>query len=209
MWRKIMVVAVALLGWTGAYAEGAFVEGKDYTLITHPQLMPAGHDVVVQEFFWYGCPHCYHLLPLLDSWAKTKPAYVELDLIPAALTPLWQIDARAFYAAQSRGVALKLHEAMFDSIHKDQNTSLVNDIPSIVKFYESHGAGVHFAELMNSMVILGKVNYAAQLAKDYAIEGVPALIIDGKYLVDYHAGEPMRMMQVVAELVRREHAVRH
>ncbi len=205
MRRLGLGLLLLVMGWA-VQAAPAFEEGKDYTLITKPSAMPAGRDVQVQEFFWYGCPHCFHLLPVLDAWSRHQPAYVKLILVPAALTPVWQIDARAFYAAQIRGVVDKTHALIFNSIHQQNHTELVNDIPAIARFYEANGGGAHFADLMNSMVVLGKVNYAAEAARNYAIEGVPSLVIDGKYLVDYHAGEPDRMMKVVDYLVAQEHA---
>ncbi len=210
MLKRLMgVLLFGILLMAGAHADSGFVEGKDYTLLSKPSPMVLGHQVVVQEFFWYGCPHCFHLLPFLDAWQKKQPAWVRLELVPAALTPLWQIDARAFYAAQARGVATKLHNVLFHSIHGDESTNLVNDPQAIARFYESHGAGPHFLDLMNSMVIFGKVNYAAEQARNDQIEGVPSLVIDGKYLVDYHAGEPERMLQVVDYLVHMEHALVH
>ncbi len=209
MLKRLLGVLLLGLLMTGVRAGSTPTEGKDYTLLSKPSALVSGHQVAVQEFFWYGCPHCFHLLPLLNAWQKKQPAWVHLELVPAALTPLWQIDARAYYAAQARGVAAKLHDEMFNAIHRDGKSALVNDPQAIAQFYESHGAGAHFLDLMNSMVIFGKVNFAAEQARNAQIEGVPSLIIDGKYLVDYHAGEPDQMLRVVDYLVHKEHALVH
>ena len=205
MFMRRVLLAVFFCFSVGAYAAPAFQEGKDYQLLPQPSLRPDPQRIQVREFFWYGCPHCYHLLPVLDAWARKKPAYVDLVLTPAALNPEWQIDAQAYYADEIRGVAGKLHDDMFNAIHRDQNIQLINNVAAIDRFYTAHGAGANFSALMNSMVVLGKVNAAAQLARQYQLEGVPSLVIDGKYLVDYHAGEPARMMQVVDYVIALEH----
>ena len=46
-----------------------FVEGKDYKVLPNPETI-AGDVVVVREFFWYGCPHCYTLEPHMQKCAK-------------------------------------------------------------------------------------------------------------------------------------------
>ncbi len=66
-----MQAASALgLGLAGApliaSAQGGPVEGQQYTRLAQaaPVSAPAG-KVEVVEFFWYGCPHCYHFEPSL------------------------------------------------------------------------------------------------------------------------------------------------
>jgi len=52
-----------MAGWlcltAQAYAE-EFKPNVDYDLINPPQPTTDAHKVEVREFFWYGCPHCYH-----------------------------------------------------------------------------------------------------------------------------------------------------
>ena len=58
-----------------------FIEGKHYTLITPRREIPnaPADKIIVQEFFWYGCPHCFHLEPYLSQWKI--PDDVDLSLI--------------------------------------------------------------------------------------------------------------------------------
>lgn len=80
-------------------AQANFVEGQDYKALPNPETI-AGDVIVVREFFWYGCPHCYHLEPHMQKWAKTRPADVAFFQTPAAMNPVWEVGARGFYAAQ-------------------------------------------------------------------------------------------------------------
>ena len=52
-----------------------------------PQPQPTETDgkVEVLEFFWYGCPHCLHLEPLLKKWKATMPANAQFRRSPAIL----------------------------------------------------------------------------------------------------------------------------
>ena len=62
-------------------------EGLNYTRMVpaQPTAVPAG-QVEVLEFFWYACPHCYDLDPLVEAWRKTKPAYVSFSRVPVTWT---------------------------------------------------------------------------------------------------------------------------
>lgn len=200
---KRIAMLFALLLPLSAWAE-TFVEGKDYQLIARPSMPTPSTKVEVREFFWYGCPHCYKLEPELGKWLKTKPAGAVFIRTPAALTPEWQIAAKGYYAAEAKGLVDKTHQMLFDAVHAQNRRDLVADEAALAKFYMSQGADANFPGLMGSMVVLGKVNAASNLAKSYAIEGVPSLVINGKYLVDYRAGAPERMMQVVTFLVDKE-----
>ena len=57
------------------------------------------------EFFWYGCPHCYALEPLLEAWIKKLPADVEFRRVPAMFNERWAIAARVYYALEAMGLA--------------------------------------------------------------------------------------------------------
>ena len=70
-------VGLAMVG--GVRAQGAPVEGKQYTTLREPlppTLPSAQKKVEVIEFFWYGCPHCFAFEPMLEGWVKTLPADV-------------------------------------------------------------------------------------------------------------------------------------
>ena len=53
-------------------ADGEWVEGQHYRVITPPVAVGASDEVVVTEFFWYGCGHCYTFEPMLTV-IRVKP----------------------------------------------------------------------------------------------------------------------------------------
>ena len=62
-----------------ALAQGAPVEGKQYTKVEPPVPPIVAGKIEVLEFFSYACPHCNAFEPTLAAWAKKLPADVALD----------------------------------------------------------------------------------------------------------------------------------
>jgi thiol:disulfide interchange protein DsbA len=58
---------------------------------------------------------------------------------------------------------------------------------------------------MNSFAVESRIRKSQQLQKDYAIEGVPAVAINGKYLVTATmAGSHENMIKVMNYLIQKE-----
>ena len=163
-------------------AMAGFDEGIEYLPIKPPVPTDNNKKVEVVELFWYGCPHCYAFEPKLLAWLKHKPANVEFIRIPAVFPnrPLWELHARAYYTAELLGVLDKTHEALFDAIHKDRQSLFDED--SLANFYAKYGVDKKlFKETMHSFGVQMKVDRAKELSRRYGIDGVPTLVIDGKF----------------------------
>lgn len=203
--KKLAFSALALaVGFTALSAQAAdFVAGKDYKVLSNPEKIE-GNKIIVREFFWYGCPHCYNLEPYMQAWAKTKPADVVFMQTPAAMNPVWEQNARGFYAAQLLGYQAKTHQAMFDAIQKDRQKLF--DQASIGKWYASQGVDINkFNSMYNSFAVNTRIARSNDAARRYQIAGTPAVVVDGKYLVE---GEDGKVPQVVDFLVKKARAER-
>jgi len=175
------------------------VEGRDYSLIANPTPAPAG-TVEVREFFWYGCPHCFRLDPFVSAWLQGKPAGVSFIRTPVALSKDWEANTRGFYVAETLNKVDATHKALFDAIHLRHERLF--DQQSLAAFYARYGISQsNFNGLYQSFAVNGKVAQARNLAIRYQITGVPAIIVNGKYLVQ---GETQRTIDVVKALVARE-----
>lgn len=194
-------LAFTLLAVSSSFASAMVpVEGKDYTRITNPTTVAAGAPVEVREFFWYGCPHCYRLEPFMSAWIKTKPAGVSFARIPAALNPVWEANARGYYVAETLGVVEATHAPLFEAIQVQKERLF--DQASLAKFYQKYGIKPdNFNGLYQSFAISGKVAQSRSLAIRYQISGVPAVIVNGKYMV---SGEGAQVVEVVKALVAQE-----
>ncbi|RMD71961.1 MAG: thiol:disulfide interchange protein DsbA/DsbL, partial [Gammaproteobacteria bacterium] len=132
-----------IIGWLALFpapgsAEKSFDEGIEYELVTPPQPTEDPSKIEVLEFFWYGCPHCYHAEPLVEAWLKRKPEDVVFRRMPAIFTnPLWELHARAYYTAEALGIVDKIHRPLFDAIHKERRP--MNTEKDIEAFFAEHG----------------------------------------------------------------------
>ena len=96
------------------------VEGRDYTVLQHPQTHGERKNIEVIEFFWYGCPHCYELHPYFKAWLKDKPKDVSFRYVPAVFRPTGFRAQKLFYALDALGEREKLHDKVYDAIHVDK-----------------------------------------------------------------------------------------
>lgn len=117
------------------------VEGEDYVLIDGGQpYAPLAGKVEVAEVFGYTCPHCAHFEPTLEAWTAKQPAYVRVTPVPAAFGGFWDAFARAYFAADTLGVAKRSHRAMFDAIHEKHTVPTQNVAPEeLAAFYVAYG----------------------------------------------------------------------
>jgi thiol:disulfide interchange protein DsbA len=156
-------------------------EGQDYTVLKVPQPVETGAKIEVVEFFWYRCPHCNHLRPALEAWAKKLPKDVQLRYVPAVFNEQWQPGAKIFYALQDVGALDRLHDKVFDAYHA-QNINL-NDEATLFAWIEKQGVNrAKFEAAYKSFSTQTRVMKGAQAARDAGIGGVPALMVGGKYV---------------------------
>ena len=203
MKRVITLTGLAMaIGLSSMGAQAAdYVAGKDYRVIDNPETI-SGDAIIVREFFWYGCPHCNALNPHMEKWAKTKDKDVAFFKTPAALNPVWEANARGFYAAQLLGFENKTHDALFSSVHKDGKKLF--DQSSLSKWYATKGVNEKkFNSLYNSFAVGTKIGRSQEGAKRYQITGVPSVVVQGKYVV---TGEDAKVVKVVDYLVDKVRA---
>ena len=187
----------------------ALLQAADYSEGTHykklpPQQTSSGEKVEVQEFFWYGCPHCYSFEPYLKTWEKTKPANVELVRVPAVFRPEWEVQARAFYALSQMGKIDDIHGKIFTAINKDKIRLDKKEL--IVDFVEKNGVDrKKFLEEYDSFGVDGMVRKAKKKIKAYQIQGVPSVVVNGKYLTSASmAGSYDNMLKISNYLIAKE-----
>jgi protein dithiol oxidoreductase (disulfide-forming) len=178
-------------------------EGKNYRVVAPAQPTEAAGKVEVMEIFWYGCPHCHHFEPFLTKWLETKPEDVAFRRFPAIFRENWVPAARAFYTAEALGISDKMHPALFKAIHEEQRELRSNE--DWTKFFSELGvADADFLKTWDSVEVATKVREAMAQVQNYGIEGVPAVIIGGKYQTSAGmegVGDYETMLKVVNALV--------
>jgi len=201
--RWLLVLVIPALLATVVQAE-VYTEGKQFKALANPQPTSSADKIEVVELFWYGCPHCYRLEPYVAEWVASAPDDVEFILMPAIIGPPWELLAKAFYTAQFLGVQDKIHVALFEAIHNDKK--VFNNEAAVQAFFVVQGVSEQdFKKTFNSFAVSIKVNNAKLMTKRYALTGVPAIIVNGKYNTSGTlAGSNENIIKVVDYLVDQE-----
>ena len=184
-------------------AAAALVAGKDYTVLSPEIGTDSGKKIEVAEFFWYRCPHCFHLEPGLNAWLKTAPKDVAIRRIPAVLSAAWVPLAKTYYAMEALGVVNKYHDQLFNAIHLDgldvsQESNLFDWAAKVGMNRDA------FVDAYQSFGVQSKVMRANQLTRDAQITGVPSFVVDGKYLTSASmAGSEEALFNTLDQLIAK------
>ena len=162
--------------------ESRFIDGKHYTsLIPAQPTSSPPEKIEVAEVFMFSCPHCYNFQPHIQQWLKNKASYVEFVRIPATFNPLAREHSRAYYAAVQLGIAEQISIPFFREFHSNRNP--LNTPDRLTKFFSGFGISEEdFLKAFNSFEVDSKVRQADKLTRRYQISGVPAVVINGKYV---------------------------
>jgi len=183
---------------------GGPIEGTNYLKLAQaaPVAAPAGKIEVV-EFFWYGCPHCFHFEPSLNAWIAKLPADVAFRRVPVAFRENpFGMHQRIYYALEALGL-LSLHGKVFSALHEE---GLKLDKPELIAdFMAKLGVDrAKFVSVFDSFAVQTKVRQARSLTEAYKIDGVPAVGIGGQFLTSISLnGTPEKTLVVVDTLINR------
>ena len=195
----------------GNLPSGRWVAGTNYRVISPAQPTNAAPGKVeVVEMFWYGCPHCLAIDPFLASWQKSLPSYVEFTRVPAMFNATYRSHARLFYTMQSLGRGEALHTKIFDEVQNRNHPLIGNDDAASLKlqqeFAKANGISESdYAKAFDSFTVRTKLAQAEDLTLRYRVEGVPAIIINGKYYSDVGmAGSHANLISLINDLAAAE-----
>ncbi len=197
-------------GPTPASAIGQWQAGTNYTALSPPQptSAPTG-KVEVAEIFWYGCSHCFALDPALESWNANKPAYIEFVRIPVMWGPSHKQHAKLFYTLQALG-RMDLHTKVFETIHQGgaflAAQSEAEGRAQQLAFARQNGISEKdFNNAYDSMSVALNMQRASDATRRYRVEGVPLLIVNGRYSTDIsQAGSPAKLISLITDLAASE-----
>lgn len=207
--KKIFIMigfVIAVIAGPSVAANQQYTEGLDYDLLATEQAMDDPKRIEVVEFFWYGCPHCYQFEPVLNTWAKNIASDVNFYRLPAVFSPLWETHARAYFVADILDVLADSHAGMFKALHVDRKK--LNSPEQLAAFYTQYGINdKRFKRTYQSTSVNVKVERARHVINSYGINGVPALVVAGKYLITTEKGKSFDNMLSIADyLIEKERA---
>ncbi|WP_054632856.1 thiol:disulfide interchange protein DsbA [Pantoea stewartii] len=191
----------ALMGLVLAFSASAaqFSEGKQYVSLPKP----VAGEPQVMEFFSFFCPHCYQfeeIYHVSDAVKKNLPADTKMvkyhvDFLGGDLGP---VVTHAWAVAMALGVEDKVTAPIFDGIQKTQT---ITD-PASLKDVFIKAAGIsseQYDSAWNSFAVKALVAQQQKAAADVDLRGVPAIFINGKYMVNNGGLDTSSMENFVAD----------
>lgn len=212
MLKQVLLTASLLIFGLACFAAEdtakKYVAGTDYDLISPPVRAVDPDKIEVAEFFWYGCGHCYSFEPLLEAWQKTLPDDVSFRGVPAIWRENMELHARAYYAAEALGVLDTMHPVIFQAMNVDRK-QLASQAEIAALFTANGVSEADFNKAFNSFGVGSLASQAAATAKSAKLQGTPALMVNGKYMVSGRkSGSQADMLKVVDFLIAQERAAK-
>jgi protein dithiol oxidoreductase (disulfide-forming) len=178
-----LTALAAIVALLPLVAAAQLVEGTDYRTLAPPQPTSSPGKIEVLEFFSYACPHCAKFYPIVSAWAAKLPKDVVFKRVAVSYgRPPWMNLSRTYYALQATGDLKKLDGALFSGIHEEHQNLF--DEQSIAEWVGKQGGDAsRFAAAYVSFGVNNQTVQADQMAEDYAIDAVPTLVVNGRYVV--------------------------
>ncbi|ACX90208.1 thiol:disulfide interchange protein DsbA [Pectobacterium parmentieri] len=174
---------LALIGVVLAFSASAaeFSDGKQYVELDKP----AAQEPQVLEFFSFYCPHCYQFEQVYhvpDAVKKALPEGTKMTRYHVNfLGTLGKNLTQAWAVAMALGVEDKITPLMFDAVQKTQTVQKPEDIRAV--FVEAGVTAEEFDSALNSFVVKSLVAQQEKAAADLQLRGVPAMFVNGKYMI--------------------------
>lgn len=190
-----------------------YKEGVNYYRLVPAQPTIGGTDKIeVAEFFWYGCPHCYDLEPIITEWASDLPPNVRFVYVPAIWNQILKVHAQLYYTQEVlvRNGVIKddqaFRRAVFNEYHQRGNRLVSED--AIKRLFARYGVSdEEFTKTWSSFEVAQKMRVAEDLTRRYEVQSVPTVVVNGKYRTGAaEAGGHRQLMDVLDELIARESA---
>ena len=222
--ERFIAALLGLLAFAPAsdtHAAQAWTEGRNYVTLTPAQhtSVPTG-KVEVMEVFSYGCIACNGFQPVMQRLIAALPRNAQMVFLPASFLPEedWSMFQRAYFTAQSLGVAERTHQAIFDAVWKSGELAisdplthrLKRPLPSIEDAARCYSriAGVRpedFLAAAKSLAVDVKMKAADEQVTAMQVPGTPCIVVNGKYRLHLESvNSEEEFIELVKFLVAKE-----
>ena len=206
--RLCITCAVLLASTWGIHAEDVeFKEGKHYFLLPAKLTeaeeaadVKSNDEIEVLEFFSYSCPACLNIEGFIKNWEQRKSKDVvfrrEHVIFSASSIPL----ARAYYLAEDLKVLSKIHDKIFEAIHRHDINLAANE--ELIMSLFRNAAKVDndtFKEKYWAKETQDRIRAGNRKVTTWRISATPTFVVGEKYVVttDSAGRNPRRMFQII------------
>ena len=200
---KHLAWVLLLLFFSCAQAE-EYVPGRHYEILDNPTITRNPSKVEVVEVFWFGCNHCYALESYIQPWKKDLPNDVDFWKSHITWNAQAETHARLFYSAKALGIEEKAIPAAFTAIWRERRNLLGNS--EVEYFFKGFGIEKErYLSVSNSFGVNNAVKQANNRMRQWAVTGVPTIIVNGKYKVSgTREIGTSKLLEVVDFLIEKE-----
>lgn len=180
---KLTLAALLLVGYsTTTLASPTNPEnGREYQVLSQPQPTDATGKIEVTEFFFYSCPHCNVLDPIITEWVKKQGNNIAFKRVHVDFGQGQKPLQRMYYTLEAMGKLEELHAKIFRAIHVERQ--FLRTDQDMLTFITKNGVDQKkYLEISNSFTIASKMQRANSLMTAYKIDGVPTLFVAGRYM---------------------------
>ncbi|QLW75345.1 thiol:disulfide interchange protein DsbA [Citrobacter freundii] len=179
--KKYLLPLIGLLFTVSAQA-ATFTDGKEF--ITLEKAVPSAPAAL--KFFSFYCPSCYQydeVLEVTDNVKKALPEDVKLtEYHVDFLGPLGADMTHAWSVAMLLNVEDKVKPLLFDAVQKKQSIKTADDIRNV--FIQAGVSASDYDAAWNSFAVKSLTAKQQELAKAVDLKGVPAIFINGQYMIN-------------------------
>lgn len=176
IWFTLISIALAFSVSAAPFSEGQQYIQLDKPVTSEPQVI---------EFFSFYCLHCYQFEQVyhISSTVKkalppgTKMTKYHVDF----LGPMGKELTQAYAVSMVLGVEDKVSPLLFDGLQKTQTIKTPDDIRAV--FIKVGVSAEEYDSAWNSFVVKSLVVQQKKASADLELRGVPAMFVNGKYMV--------------------------
>ena len=166
----------------GLATQDSIRDGVEYRTLSAAQALETKGKIEVLEFFWYGCPHCHDFDPDLQAWVKRQGKDVVFKRVPVAFRDDFLPHSQIFYAFEELGKGDAYTSKVMNAIHVQRKQLLKeSEISEWVATQQGVDAKA-FMLAFKSFGVITKAKAANQKGSAFRIDGVPTVVIQGKYM---------------------------
>jgi thiol:disulfide interchange protein DsbA len=178
--KKIIALFATLLVSLSVSA-AQFEEGKHYKVLE----LEKSSKPIVTEFFSFYCPHCNSFEPIIAQLKKKIPADAKFQKNHVSFMggSMGLSMSKAYATMIALKVEDKMTPVMFNRIHNLQKPPK-NDEELRQIFLDEGVDAKKFDSAFNGFAVDSMVRRFDKQFKDSGLTGVPAVIVNNKYLVE-------------------------
>ncbi|MDR1656573.1 MAG: thiol:disulfide interchange protein DsbA/DsbL [Deltaproteobacteria bacterium] len=159
-------------------------------ILNPARLNDTDDKIEVVYFFWYGCRGCRETDQTTSMFLNSLPDDVRVEKLHVLFDnqPLWRIHGKLFYVLDELGVEKDLHTKLFATVQQQPHgpgggsTYGLTTPESQETFVAANGISrAAFKTAYDSPQVKGRMERVIAFMNNSGIDGVPALIINGRY----------------------------